>query len=683
MNDPLELIRRIPELEALQTDAKIHRALQRGEPFKVYRALQMALLFRRLPQQTELLRMLTAQRRLFARPTKNKPLVGGPAFLRFGFIDESESRSQHDTDGSYLAQNALTLFKRIPVLPLSSFVVKPQDGGKWETLAQVPRSVAHTVKGAALISLLACIGCASVLLHYKQATTQELIVINGFTDPLIITLDSETIRVPAQASKSMRVRIGDVAGTAVVERQASKIVIDRFQHKIVGSDLTSIWNVAGATPILANAANSAANNALCGQQFIEFPSAGSDKIASLRFLELPTKINLPTPSKLTVCRQVALQSGDEKNLLGALEAQALMHDWELESTRNALDAAKTISSAEAVRVARRALDANPEKLVYQRLLQEMREDAGEQAALLEEFTQRAKQMPTSPAANFLAASLITGDAGVTAMQSVSDRFPQDVTILRSLVWRKGVHGYYAEALKDLGRLRKLAPGEADSLFDLEIRLLLSQGRGLEAIRMLSAVVRDKLASNRMARAADFAYVARQSRVDPEFWVKDWPPDELSPDSLDFYRVRAGFQPYKSQRMQTPFVTFALALRNDPARALQLAKSLDRLRLNELSKAQLALLFGEAARTNDVALMKQTRHLLGLSQFETDRFNAFVRGEADDIDTLDVDLDIQAAAFFIRARNPQISAAERSKLRSRAARTDILRAAVSTAISQWQ
>lgn len=682
MNDPLELIRRIPELEALQTDAKIQRALQRGEPFKVYRALQMARLFRRLPEHAELLRMLTSQRRLFARTAKSKPLVGGPSFLCFGYIDESESRSQHDTDGSYLAQNALTLFNRVPILPLSSYVVKPLEGGKWETLAQVPRSFSHTVKGAALIGLLACIGCASVLLHYKQATTQDLIVTNGFTDPLIISLDNDTIRVPAQTSKSMRVRIGDVVGTAAVQRQASNVVIDRFQHKIVGSSLTSIWNVAGATPILPNDATSVSNNAMCGQQFIELPSAGDDKIASLRFFELPAKPNLPTPSKLTVCRQVALQRGDEKNLLGALEAQALMHDWELESTRNALDAAKTISSSEAVRVARRALDANPEKLVYQRLLQEMREDAGEQTALLEEFTQRAKEMPNSPAANFLAASLITGEAGVAAMQSVSDRFPQDVTILRSLVWRKGVHGNYAEALKDLARLRKLAPGEADSLFDLEVKLLLTQGRGLEAIKMLSAVVRDKLASNRLARAADFAYVARQSRVDPEFWVKDWPPDEVSPDSLDFYRVRAGFQPYKSQRMQTPFVTFALALRNDPARALQLAKSLDRLRLNELSKAQLALLFGEAARTNDAALTKQTRHLLGLSQFETDRFHAFVRGEADEIDNLDFDLDIQAAAYFIRARNPQIPAAERSKLRSRAARSDILRAAVSTAMSQW-
>ena len=74
ISDPANLIHRIPELQALADDHKIRRAIETGDAFKVYRALLMANLFRRLPRHRDLITMLTNERRLFAKPILKAPL---------------------------------------------------------------------------------------------------------------------------------------------------------------------------------------------------------------------------------------------------------------------------------------------------------------------------------------------------------------------------------------------------------------------------------------------------------------------------------------------------------------------------------------------------------------------------------------------------------------------------------
>src|SRR3712207_9192433 len=76
IQDPAGLLQRIPELKSLCEDPRVRRAVERGDPFRVYRALFMARWLGRLRSQRELLNALLRQRRLFARPLKSSPSLG-------------------------------------------------------------------------------------------------------------------------------------------------------------------------------------------------------------------------------------------------------------------------------------------------------------------------------------------------------------------------------------------------------------------------------------------------------------------------------------------------------------------------------------------------------------------------------------------------------------------------------
>jgi hypothetical protein len=277
---------------------------------------------------------------------------------------------------------------------------------------------------------------------------------------------------------------------------------------------------------------------------------------------------------------------------------------------------------------------------------------------------------------------LSGTEGVAAMQELNQRFPQDADILHSLVTRKLLHDDTAGAYRDLAQLRKLSPKHADRLLDTEVKILLAEHRGIEALQLLNNAVRDKAAAKRPDHAADFALVARQINVKPDFWLKELPATEKNADMLDFYRVRAGLRPLQTQETQSAFVKLDLALRSDPAEALKIAKRMNRQQLSFLATDQLTLLFGEAIRTKDLNLVEMMNGMLPLSKAKTKLLEEFLSGGQVNLNDLDIDLDIQSAAHFIRSRNPQLNSKERAILRKQAQKTDFLIGSVTTALHQW-
>lgn len=703
ISDPAQLLLRIPELRTLLDDHKIRRAIESGDSFKVYRALVLARLWRRLPQHKDLLQTLTAQRRLFAKALQGKPALGRVAGLGFGFAEMKQDLDERDSDTSRIARYGLMLGSKFTLISFAAYLIK-DDQGQPQVLAQVPSSLAGRAYALALGAAMLTVLLALPVAGYLQKHTHELIILNGFEVPLAVQIDGKHLRIPAQGRSSVTLTTGKVKGTAMFDQT---LQIDRFEQTIVHSARTSIWNIAGAAPLLhttlvfpkpvwPQTEQQAPPEMYCGRQFIELEhiqysfapvpetltppqNASSISVGQLT-LALPDGAqDLPG---ITLCSNHAFKNGQEKSMLAALQAQAQLHDWGMSYTRSALAAARANSAGEALRVARLAMQAKPDQLAYEQLVQEVREEAGEHAALLHEYAQRAGRPDATAAENFLYASLLSGTAGLNTMQEISRRFPQDPVILHSLVWRKAAHGDYAGADLDLLRLRQIAPGVADSLLDTEVKILTALGRGLEALRLLNAAVRDKTAAGRAGHAADFALVARQIRADPEFWLKELPGAEKNADQLDFYRVRAGLRPLQNPVVHSPSVKLALALRNDPVQAGVLAKSINRQQLGTLAPEQLTLLLGEALRNGDSALAASLRGMLNLKQAHTRLIEDFMLGQAADLDELDLDPALQAAACFIRSRNTQLSAQERAAWRNRAAKTDLLRGVVSTAISQW-
>ena len=680
ISDPANLIHRIPELQALADDHKIRRAIETGDSFKVYRALLMANLFRRLPKQRDLITMLTSERRLFAKPLSDAPLSTKVKFISFDFIGGSE----HDTDGSYIAMRALVIFSKWPLFPLGSFIVKNAGKQEWQLVAHAPLGIKAWLGTRALAIGLATLVLSSAVLSYHSTHTQDFIILNGFDLPVMVTLDGENIKLRPQGIISTNVKTGHARGTASVDKIG---IIDDFDHDIVSNDGTTVWNIAGATPLLHPTIVSAKTgtdteskntpSVYCGQRFIEL---GMKLTASK--ITLAKTASETGPVGIAMCIKYAAENGQEKIIAPALEALALIYDWSLSYTIDAISAAKLVSQTEAIRVATRAIGAKPGQSEYERLYQELRDEAGEHDALLREYFERAKQEPDSASIQFLYASLLSGPAGVSAMQTLSQQFPQNADILQSLVTRKLLHDDTAGAYRDLVRLRKLSPKHADRLLESEVRILLAERRGIEALQVLNNAVRDKAAAKRPDHAADFALVAKQINVKPDFWLKELPAAEKNADMLDFYRVRAGLRPLQTQDTQSAFVKLALALRNDPAEALRISKRMNRHQLSFLATDQLSLLYGEAIRNKDAELQLKMEGMLPLSKAKTKLLEEFMSGGEVNLDELDIDLDIQSAARFIRSRNPQLTAKERAILRNQAEKTDVLLGPVTTALHQW-
>ncbi|MEB0031880.1 hypothetical protein QN372_14060 [Undibacterium sp. RTI2.1] len=705
ISDPAQLLQRIPELQSLVDDPKISRAIESGDPFKVYRALVLAKLFRRLPEHADVLRLLTSERRLFAKPLRGTPSLGNINSVGFGFVGKAEK----DLDDSYIALHAFVILFVIPLIPLGAYVVKSTGSRKWQIYARAPLGILGWLytRGLALSAVVLVLSGAAH--SYHESNSQDLLLLNGFDVPLTVNFDHQTITLPAQGRATVNLKAGKVHGTATATNSAKVAeaagVIDQFDETLNSSDSYSIWNIAGAAPLLLNTIvyskvapenpeNQGSQIVYCGKRFIELSNVKyafeeppktmsmSKHESSISINHLTVATSDKTPGVLA-CINYAMDHGLEKEIAKATEALAQLHDWDIRYSSAAIVTAQSVSNAEAMRVAGRIMQAKPGDVVYERMVQNIREAAGQHEALLSEYGERAKQQPDSANAQYLFASLLSGDEGINAMQNLTQKFPQDPNILRSLVWRKAAHGDYQGANNDITRLHKLSPSDAARLLDVEVRIKVALRRGFEAMNLLNAAVRDKVADNRAGHAADFGLVARYFGADPEIYLKALPGDEQNFRALDFYRVRAGLPVTLPQNALLPEIKLAMALRNAPATALTIARDLSRNQISSLGTDQLTLLYGEAVRTNDKVLLIKLQGILHLSKTEETALQGYLRGEDISLEQFDIELDIQAAAYLIRSRNTQLAAAERSALRARAARTDLLHGVISTALNQWQ
>jgi hypothetical protein len=158
ISDPSRIMQRIPELHALLEDGKIRHAIESGDPFKVYRALVLAKIFDRLPKRFALLKKLTSERRLFARPLKGTPFLGTINSIGFSFV----GRSERDDEDYFIALHAFVIGYVIPIIPFGAYVVQ-KNGSTWTIFARAPLSIWGWLytRGLALALVLLVLGGAA------------------------------------------------------------------------------------------------------------------------------------------------------------------------------------------------------------------------------------------------------------------------------------------------------------------------------------------------------------------------------------------------------------------------------------------------------------------------------------------------------------------------------------------
>jgi hypothetical protein len=372
-----------------------------------------------------------------------------------------------------------------------------------------------------------------------------------------------------------------------------------------------------------------------------------------------------------------------KNAARFLEAEAELKGWEGEAAAMAMFAASSVSDAEAVRVAQRALKAHPDDIMLHRRYQAVRDNAGQTQELLQEYADMAQRQPGSAQAQYLYASLMHGKSGVDALEKLSARYGKDPHILRSLTWRRMAHGDYAGTIDGWNRLNAFSPADAAQVADAQVRALVARQRGADAAGVLVSLLKDPKDDSKAEHLAEYLMVVRLNGGDPRRQLENIASELAGDASIDHIRVRAGLAPVAEGGQQSTLVRLALALRSDPVQALRLAKQLSQGEVLQLGSEQWGLLYSEAVRAGDKAVVAKLEH----DHARTDSggraaLKRFVQGEAVSLDDADLEPGLRAAAMLVRSRNAALPAAERAQLRAGAAQADLLHSVVTQALAKW-
>lgn len=271
ISDPAELLQRIPELGVLADDPKIRHAIESGDSFKLYRALMLARLLRRLPKHKELLAELTRERRLFAKPVKGRVALGTINSVGFSFVGKAEE----DADGTHIALHAFVVLFAIPLVPLGAYLVQSAGQRSWHIYARAPLGIPGWLYSRGLAAALVLLVLSGAIHSVDAVRHQDLLVLNGFDEPLTLTFEGQPLTLPAQGMVNVTLNAGKLHATA---GKAGAGVIDTVDADLPSSDRLNIWNVAGAAPLLRNtvvytkekSAESAQGNSqeiYCGKRF--------------------------------------------------------------------------------------------------------------------------------------------------------------------------------------------------------------------------------------------------------------------------------------------------------------------------------------------------------------------------------------------------------------------------------
>jgi hypothetical protein len=649
-SDPANLLQRIPQLERLLVNGHIRRAVASGDPFTLYRALLLARVLRRMPSEQALLRDLTSQRSLFAR----HPASGGGASERL-----------------------------------------PTSLSAWLCMAAA----------TALLLVAALIGLAG-----PRAGHQDVLVLNGFEQPLTVTIGDRRKTVAPQGRLTLSVKTGRLQATAADSRGAP---IDAIDEHLVGGTPLTVWNIAGATPLErqilvrgkdrpADADGGKDRIVYCGKRFFTLgevrylfrPAPGPIFLTAPSGERTVEQVDVPDfdghrgANGASVCGFYLMSNGKREEATRILAATATLRGWDLGPAPTSAAIERAYSRKAQLELAQHAVKINPYYSLDQaRTAQLLRDEDGQFDAMLAEHRAGALSLPDSAKEQYLYAALLEGKTGLKSMQELHTRFPDQPDILGNLATRKALHGDVDGAVRDFAALRTLSPQVAKSLMGVQARALIAAHRTAEALALLDAGAGDEKDFERVAHAREYALIARQSTGASANLEARMQAERLSEAGNtvhhDLERIIVGLAPLAEDAATHPIIRMALVLRDEPGNAMAAAAGMHMDEFGGLPLDQIALLHGEAARTGQAELDQALGWRLELPRSQLDLLRRYERGEAVTLADTDIGMDIRAAAMFIRSRNLTLPAGERAALRKAAGDADLLQGAVSNALRRWR
>jgi hypothetical protein len=704
IQDPAGLVQRIPELRPLCEDPGVLRAVERGDPFGLYRALFWARWLGRLRSHRELINALLRERRLFARPIKGSIWLGTVNGFGASLLGDSE-RDPHD--GTHIATHCIVALFAIPLLPLGAYVVRPTEDSHalrrgWTVFARVPMGPLPWLWSRALALGVIALVLLGALNAFRDSRYQDVRLINGFSQPLRVELAGKPRTVPAHGMTVLNfVPIGRQKGRAVSESGAE---VDTIELDVSSGLDVLAWNIAGAAPVYFETVVYTSGNGspppeskpdlYCGRQVISLSDVDyvfrdppkSMKLSSSSSRMTRTHVDiapLEDSGPMPLC--ISLLSF-EKRLPAAtplLQAYARLSGWEPEATFRALRLMLSYEPSEALRLARMARQDQPDDVEMHRAYQWVAERTGARDAVLEEYRARAQSQPDSATAQYLYARLKTGHEGIAALEQLAQRYPQEPLVLRSVTYNRWRSGDWRGTIQAWESLRSLSPRDAVRIAEAEATALVALGRRGEALEQLKQLFSSADPSLRTSLAALYARVAHdQKGATPDELIVALEAEKTSESDSRLWGLRAyaGFPTEGAP--DWPSLRLMSAVGHDPKVALEQAA---RLRIEEfqaVSHDGWALAYGEAVRTHATESETVLARAFLLDAASLDVFRRFVLGEAVSIDEAELEPSMRAAARFVRSRNATIRAEERRQLLEQARQDDWFHGTVSEAMASW-
>jgi tetratricopeptide (TPR) repeat protein len=701
IQDPGGLLQRIPELKPLCEDAGVRRAVERGDPFRLYRALFWARWMGRLRSHRELIEALLSRRRLFARPLRGNISLGRVNGFGMTLLGAAEPDPE---DGTSIATHCFVALFIIPLLPLGAYVVRPAEGSDalnrgWTLFAQVPLGLFPWLYSRAVaLSVLALVvfGGAQAFIGSRY---QDVHLINGFQEPLSVELAGRTELIPPRDRRVVSVPVGPQRGRAVSQ---GGVEVDVVDLNVRSSSGVFAWNIAGAAPVFLERVTYTSSSTpapsgdkpklYCGQRvlalghvdyaFVEPPSSLRMK-GNGRTVRSYVDVVREVPDNIQLCTTAL---GFEDRLADALplaEANARLKGWDQESASLAVRAALEKDPAEAVRVARAAVEARPEDVELHRLLQWAAEQAGQLEPLRSEYRARAEAQPDSATAQYLYARLQRGHAGAAAMEQLAQRFPKESRVLRAVIYSRWKSGDWQGTLKAWEVLRSQDASAVLEMTEAEVTALVALGRRGEALSLLEQLFPSAQGRARFDIAELYARIARAEKgATPDTLITAVEATSQLQEGEKLWSMRARADLPIEGAPDAPGFRFVSLVGKDPQAAIAAAARLKNPDLLWMGSADWALAYGEAVRTGEEPTEKVLGRARRLDPTSMEVFRRFVRGEQVSLEEAELTPELRAAACFVRSRNAALPREERRKLVEQARRDDWFQGKVSEAIASW-
>jgi tetratricopeptide (TPR) repeat protein len=696
LRDPAGLLERAPEIGSLaEADGSVRKALAKGDPREVYRALWWARLLGRLKPHRSTLDALLEHRRLFAAPYTRSPALGsvnGVGATLYG-------HSERDTDGTYVKSHFLIL-AFVPVFPFAQYLVKDADasGRSWYVIAKVPTSFALRLWRGAVVAAVMVTLATAAFRTFHASRHHDVHVVNSLPVRVGVQIGPVRADVPSGERRTLTVPVGSHAVRTTdpsgVELESDHLVVDAGPHVIA-------WNVLGAgsvyqrTVIYGNPGPNAKDSTPhfeCGRRAIR--TAGID----FMFTDAPASISLPegqpyalrkhmavmTPTA-GLCAAVLSQAADTKAALAL--AKELERFGDETTTQIATFLWRRLGRLdEAVAVARRAIERHPDAIELHRNYQTVAKEHGLHAALRDEYRARAEAAPDSADAAYLHARVLPSDEAHAMSSATLKRFPDHVPSLRLRLYGSVRRLDFDEALSLLERMRTLAPDEWMAHVEEHAEVLAAIRRTDEAKALLEQAFPRAPEEEQARLAAIHYWLTGASDPSKDVLVRRVTTSSAA-DALRF-RIRFWSAPVDlAFRPALPaaehaFQQMALHAHFDPAVALRDALAVSPDILAELDEEVLLLLVGEALRQANAATRERLEAAARLNDLPFADIAAYLERAAWSEDVERLSLPRQGALHLARSRRREVAPTERERLRALAARCDPAGGFVTRALAEW-